>query len=154
MNGTSLMDMSTIIPIVLALLLFFGSVVSAINTVSKKNRQIDLVFSLVNVVDTLTQTGVITKENFKRSVGILRSSLPVNFYVCITDVNDDQYNNCILRADKTSTNVTKSPQDIISTLKTRSYLSFAFPVTYQVVDKNGIPFNEVKKVLVIVWQGE
>ena len=152
MKGTSLMDMTIIVPIILALLLFFGSVVSAINTVSEKNRKIDLVFSLVNVVDTLTQAGVITQKNFGESVALLQKTLSSGFYVCITDVNDEEYEDCELVASKEEGNIEeRRPQEIINTLHNKDYVSFAFPVTVQ-EEKDGIPFNEVKKALVVVWE--
>ncbi len=154
MRGTSLMDMTTLVPIVLALLLFFGSVVSAINTVSEKNRKIDLVFSLVNVVDTLTQAGVITQDNFEDAVELLQNTLPNGFYVCVTEVDDDQYNDCIYSASKErGTGETRRPEEVLLSLKNRDYVSFSFPVTVQ-EDRGGVPFNDVKKMLVIVWEGE
>ena len=152
MKGTSLMDMGTIVPIVLALLLFFGSVVSAVNTVNKKNRKIDLVFSLVNVVDTLTQTGVVEENSLEQAVELLRNTLPASFYVCITDVNDDNYTQCTLKASKENgTGEKRDPDYVINHLNT-DYLAFTFPVSYQ-VEKDGVPYNEVNKMLVIVWQG-
>ena len=149
MKGIALMEMSTIVPVVLALLLFFGSVVSAINTVNEKNAKIDMVFSLVQIVDRLTEAGVITEERFHSVVEILRSSMPVNFYVCVTDIRDTDYSRCSLEGSK--------PEGIGSAEEAErraagDYISATFPVTVQ-VDRDGVPFNEVKKILVMVWEG-
>lgn len=140
------MEMSTIVPIVLALLIFFGSVVSALNTVASKNEKIDLVFSLVQIVDRITETGVVTQKNFNDSIASLKGSLPVHFYVCITRVGDEDYSSCGLKSDDSTT------PDQIFQKHSQDLISATFPITYQTT-KDGVPFNEVNKVLVMVWKG-
>lgn len=155
MKGIAVMEMGTIIPIVLALLIFFGSLVSAMNTVNQKNRRIDLVFSLIQIVDRVTEAGVITKKNFNEVQSVLKETIPVNYYICVTTYDDDQYSRCGtgrgLVAAKQDDLKYKSPQQIVGSLS-GEYVSAAFPVTYQVT-KDGVPFNEVNRMLVIVWQG-
>ena len=153
MKGVSVMEMGTIIPIVLALLLFFGSVVSALNTVEKKNKQIDLVMSLVQVVDRITETGVLTKEQFDEATDVLKETLPANFFVCVTSYDDSTYRNCTMKKAKPDSWSTYTPQTLVTRLRNRDLISAAFPVTVQ-VNVNGVPFNEVKRMLVIVWEGE
>ncbi len=152
MKGISVMEMSTIVPIVLALLVFFGSVVSALNTVEKKNRQIDLVLSLIQIVDRTTEAGVLTKPRFHEAMNVVRQTLPVNFYVCVTRYNDSTYNQCELWDAKTSEYNYPSPNSVVNKLRNVDYISVAFPVTYQ-IEMGGVPFNEINRMLVIVWEG-
>ncbi len=149
------MEMGTIIPIVLALLIFFGSLVSAMNIVNQKNKRIDLVFSLIQIVDRVTEAGVITKNNFNEVQSVLKQTIPVNYYICITTYDDDLYTRCGngngLVAAKQDDLKYESPQNVIKSIS-EEYVSAAFPVTYQVM-RGKVPFNEVNRMLVIVWQG-
>ncbi len=120
----SLIDMGAIIPIVMALLLFFGTLVYTINTIEEKNKKMELLFALFEVSNMLTEKGVVTDEWIEKVKETLE--------------NDD-YEFCIEKRGE-NTCEARSP----------TYISLEFPVSFQ-TNKDGIPFNEIRVLKVVVW---
>lgn len=146
MRGIALPEVMTIIPVVLALMIFFGSMVSALNKVAEKNSRTEMALTLVWIVDRLTESGVLSDERWDELESLLKENTPMNFFICLSDIRGLGCKKVIAKGTDAS-DIGSAVKDIRG-----DYITATFPVSYQ-INKDGIPFNEVKKITVIVWQG-
>jgi len=146
MRGVALPEVMTIIPVVLALLIFFSSMVTALNKVTEKNKKTELTLTLVWIVDRLTESGVLSDERWDEIEELLKDNTTSNFFVCLSEVEGGS---CLRTMGKgvDATNI----GGVVGKIK-GDYVTATFPVSYQ-INKGGVPFNDVKKITVIVWQG-
>jgi len=69
----ALSDVPTIVPIVFALVLFFSSVVWAVNRVNSLNDDIRMSLDAIRVAETFTQTAYLTLQSFQDFCDIART---------------------------------------------------------------------------------
>ncbi len=149
---SALEDVPVIVPIVVALLLFFSSLNFALDRVSKANNQIDLTLKALELADVFTQGTIITQNGFNASCEVAKTSFPgFGFVVAIMDIDAS------IRA--------RDPQQMYSSLKSKSPRCFtepapgkkqtvivkAVPVVSQEIE-GGIPVNKLKKMVVMIWK--
>ncbi len=87
MLGQSLMDVGSVIPVVVAVMIFLGAMATALNTINERNEVIDLAVAMAKIVDTITRENVITKKGFGEAVTLLEATEDVSFHVSITCEN-------------------------------------------------------------------
>ncbi len=142
MRGISIVETFTILPVVIAVIMFFLSISVALNIVDEKNRKIDMVMSMLELVDKVSSFMPLDEEKIEDMRKILEGSISTQFVVCIKDVDKrsceyEIYSTLNYEAVKRSKDLDK--------------LAYVFPVAFQ-IKKDDIPFNEVKEMVVIVWQ--
>jgi len=152
-------DVPMIVPIVLALLIFFGALSWATGVVNKTNERVDTILALIRVADAFTQWGVITDQTWDESCDAIRTKeQDVGFVACLVgpgnvkDVLED------LRTPGGGLNPYACPSlsctspgvDRYLPRRTSYVLVRYFPVTYQ-VDMGGSVRNDVNFLVVAVW---
>ena len=143
----ALSDVPTIVPIVFALVLFFSSVVWAINRVNSLNDDIQMSLDAIRVAETFTQTAYLTLQSFQDFCDIARTQfgsqpfvvavLPMDTYKQISRGDPriflaEVYNSAQMRCPR-------SVPDLSSVLgRAPKVLVSAFPV---LVQKGTLPRN-------------
>ena len=144
MRGEAIEDIPVIIPVVLALVIFFGSLSWTVTRMGDVDAYVDVSVKLLEIADVFVQQGVITDAVFSSYCDVAKNSFPgYGFIVAVVSMNTD-----IEDALKCSTTLCCST----GTIPVRKrVLVRAFPVTYQ-MDVGGTPFNEVYKMVVATWR--
>lgn len=155
----ALTDVSTIIPIVLALVLFFSSVVWAINRVNSLNDDIQMSLDAIRIAETFTQTSYLTRQSFLDfcdvavtqfgSQPFVAAVLPMNEYRKVPRGDPKSFLTRVY--DKAQM---KCPRNLnVSTTlgKASKVLVNAFPVLVQ-EQGGGTPRNELYVMVVGLWR--
>ena len=141
-----------IVPIAASLILFFGALAWAINTVNHTNSAVDMDLSLLQVADSFAQQGIITLDNFKTTCDRVRGSQESVFFVVA--LSDDgktpppPINNIFRNTPQNDpvnlvcTNATIQPR------QGQHVIVKVFPVTFQ---GNGSACNKLMFMWVVVW---
>ncbi len=156
MKGAALSDVPTIVPIVLSLVLFFSSVVWAINRVNDVNDDIQLALDSVRLAETFTQTAYVTPDLWGKFCTAAKTQFPGRFFVAtITtfeewkNVNDPQD---WLLSGGTSQFFCSNVPSGWSGKNARRVVINAFPILVQ--EPGGeIPKNDLRVLVVGIWQG-
>ncbi|HID09232.1 TPA: hypothetical protein EYP13_03305, partial [Candidatus Micrarchaeota archaeon] len=69
---SALEDVPMVVPIALALILFFSSLSWAINTVNSVNRRVDMTLAMIRIADVFAQWGVLTDETWDTSCNVIK----------------------------------------------------------------------------------
>ncbi len=147
---SALEDVPMIVPIAASLILFFGALAWAVNTVNSTNSAVDLDLSLLQVADSFAQQGIITPDNFKATCERVRGSQEsVYFVVVLSDSGTapppairDLYNTIPRNSSKVCTNASVHPRP------GQHVIVRVFPVTYQ---EHGSACNRLWFLWVVVW---
>jgi len=142
----ALEDVSIVVPIAVAIILFFAALAWAISTVQKTNGSTDLTLKLIDIADVFTSPGVLTKSAFSQLCG---SAMTIA----------SGYGFCAYITSPTSPTPLRSASGAAlhcgacdSIPKHVTVLSRAFPIPLQ-TQYNGLPYNDVNLLVVAVWQG-
>lgn len=148
-----------IVPIALALILFFSSLSWAVNIVNSVNRRVDMTIAAIRVADVFAQWGVLADDTWELSCNAIKDKekavyfsaylvKPENLDASLKDLggrNPRTNNSNVLKSCMSAS--FKSPATL-----TDVYVRF-FPVTYQNV-VNGMVNNEVFFLVVRTWPKE
>lgn len=145
---SALEDVPMVIPIALALILFFSSLTWAINTVNSVNRRVDTTVATIRVADAFAQWGVLTGDTWDLSCKVIRDqekSVYFSAHLVKPDDLEDFLNSFSDRFDLKSCESVASRKPGGSSV----YVRF-FPVTYQEL-RNGVVENKVYFLVVRTW---
>ena len=160
MRGYSaLEDVPMIVPIALALILFFSSLSWAVNTVNSVNRRVDMTIAAIRVADVFAQWGVLTDDTWELSCNAIRDKEKAVYFSAhlVKPENLDVF----LRGLKGQNPAPNNPHVLKSCMSaslkapnkfTDVYVRF-FPITYQNV-VNGMVDNGVFFLVVRTWPKE
>ena len=158
MRGAALSDVPTIVPIVLSLVLFFSSVVWAINRVNDVNGDIQLALDSVRLAETFTQTAYVTPDLWNKFCDAAKTQFPGRrFLVAITTFDEwkDVKNPVTWISGKLG-----NPSGLYVCARgergeierARRIVVHAFPILVQ--EQGGsVPKNELNVLVVGIWQG-
>jgi hypothetical protein len=147
-------DVSIVIPIAVAIILFFSALAWAISTIQKTNADVDLTLKVVDIADIFTGPGVLTDRSFRQSCdSALTLAEGYGFVAYITDPNNpimiDQSNH---RFSSYPGLVCPANPDLTRIPARGKLIIRAFPVPFQ-DSSGGLPRNDVKLLVVAVWKG-
>ncbi len=144
----ALEDVTIVIPIAVAIVLFFSALAWAISTIQDTNSSVDLTLKIVDLADLFTSPGVITQGSFKQACNSAFTTVTgLGFSVYVTSADNPQPCAdvqggwvCTSRSDGSAC----PPQHVTS-------LTRAFPVPLQ-ESRDGLPYNDVNLLVVTVWK--
>jgi len=146
----ALEDVSIIIPIAVAIILFFSALAWAISTIQSTNATVDLSLKIVDLADVFTSPGVLTSKSFDQSCSsALTLANGYGFVVYITSPDNPATLQDVV-AGSVSADVCPNPPPSVP--EHASVLVRAFPIPYQ-TSKDGLPYNDVNLLVVAVWKG-
>jgi hypothetical protein len=150
-------DVPIIIPIAVALIMFFASFGWAIKTVNEANDRVDMTLSLIRVADAFSSQGVINKSLFNNICDSAKSSITDVGFLVFHATDLKKLNNLVKHHLKKGTmpcsyNTSKYPCCTNSkTLSSNRMLVRVFPVTYNSSVGSSVPENNVTYLVVVVW---
>lgn len=154
----ALSDVPTIVPIILALVLFFSSIVWAINRVNSLNDDIQMSLDLIRVAETFTQTAYITHQSFQDFCDVTKTQfgsqpfvvavLPMETYKQISRGDPKSflveiYNRAQMKCPKNISNLSSALS------RASKVLVSAFPVLVQDIT---LPRNDLRVMVVGLWR--
>ncbi|MDN5358541.1 MAG: hypothetical protein PWP76_384 [Candidatus Diapherotrites archaeon] len=149
-------DVPMVVPIALALILFFVALSWATSTVNRTNTEVDLTLALIRVADAFAQWGVLTDSSWDTSCGtVQQKETSVYFYVYLVDPADLDAS---LASFASSISALSAPSNAEKTcvspgarppVRGEDVLIRFFPVTYQ--NSGDVIHNDVKFLVVAVW---
>ena len=143
----TLEDVPVIVPIVLALLIFFGSLSWAIQQTNAVNDSLDLFLGLMGIMEIFTQGNFLTNKDFTTYCNMARDQYPdYGFIVALVDVDTP-----VNRVIESKAGQPRCEHEAQSMKQARNVLVRAVPVVYQEM-RSGIPYNVIKKLVVGVWK--
>ncbi len=154
---SALEDVPVIVPIVIALLLFFGALGYTMDRVNSANESIDLTLKLLELSDLFTQGTIITDDSFSSACQVAETSFPgFGYAVGIVDMDSSPSGNpkdtlriiCLSSPHCVSSNYCSG---FPAGLERKTVIVKEFPVVYQDVGSNP-PINELKKMVVMIWK--
>ncbi len=159
MKGAALSDVPTIVPIVLSLVLFFSSVVWAINRVNDVNDDIQLALDSVRLAETFTQTAYVTPDLWGKFCTAAKTQFPGRFFVATITTFDDWKTVDNPQDWLLNNNNHNSSEFYCSNVPSgwsgknaRRVVINAFPILVQ--EQGGeIPKNDLRVLVVGIWQG-
>ncbi len=156
-------DVPMIVPIVLALFVFFGALGWATSAVNRTNSEVDMSLALIRVADAFAQWGVLTDDTWKTSCEAVTTKIQdVGFTVCLT--SPEQVGN-VLNSIK---NDIKSGNQICGGMTYSCASAWSqshpprrgapllvryFPVVFQTSTDTSVR-NDVNFMVVVVWPRE
>lgn len=153
-------DVPMVIPIALALILFFSALSWATSTVNRTNSRIDTTLALIRVADAFSQWGVLTDSAWDKSCDSLRQrEKDVYFFAYLVEPNNLQDS---VRSLSAGDPVNLNPSHVFNGKRCISdafslpkrgtpLLVRYFPVTYQRDTASGSVENVVRFLVVVVW---
>ncbi len=140
-----------VVPVAIALILFFGALSWATSHVNAVNQQVDLALALLRVADSFAQPGVVTESSFDQSCSAVKGSeTSVNFAVCL--VSPDNLANYLKGISSGSSGGSCVKKCYTASIPRRlpGMITNYFPVSYQ-VSSGSLPENDVYFLVVTVW---
>lgn len=161
---SALEDVPMIVPIALALIIFFASLSWAINTVNSTNRRVDMTLAIIRVADAFAQWGVLTEDTWNQSCNAIKDkekSIYFLAYLVEPDDLDDSLRSLRYNDKLAPNSVNVHAYDnkrcnsvplVVPKKVTDVYVRF-FPITYQ-IQNNGVVENDVLFLVVVTWPKE
>lgn len=150
----ALEDVSIVIPMAVAIILFFSALAWAISTIQETNASVDLTLKAVDLADLFTSPGVVTAGSFKDacdSAFTLASGYGFLVYVTSPDKPVTLED---VRNGSTPSLMCPNSGSPINIPSHTSVITRAFPIPYQSSSgTGGLPYNDVNLLVVTVWKG-
>lgn len=144
----ALEDVPMIIPIALALILFFSSLAWAINTVNSVNRRVDTTIATIRVADAFAQWGMLTGDSWDMSCNVIKDQEKAVYFSAHL-VRPDELDD-FLRSFDDDLDVKRCESLHLQRPRGSDVYVRFFPVTYQEPD-GGVVENKVYFLVVRTW---
>ena len=144
----ALEDVSIVVPMAVAIVLFFAALAWALNTIQGTNTSVDLTLKIVDLADVFTSPGVVTAESFDQSCKSATALMSgYGYLVYITSPDSPKSIGDAFSGGPICSSVLSADQ----IPKHATVVTRAFPIPFQTT-RNGLPFNEVNLLVVSVWR--
>lgn len=152
----ALEDVSIVVPMAVAIILFFSALAWAISTIQDTNASVDLTLKAVDIADVFASPGVITKSSFDQACTSAETLASGYHFVAYLTNPDNPITLEDIRGGTYPTLMCPNPATTLFSPnqipKNRTVLVRAFPIPFQ-ESGSALPYNDVNLLVVVVWQG-
>lgn len=145
----ALEDVPMVVPITLALIVFFSSLTWAIDTVNSTNRRVDMTVATIRISDAFAQWGILTDKEWDLSCNIIKDK-EKGIYFSVYLVSPEDLDSFLKKGEAVDLKRCEAPSAETPSKHNKLYVRF-FPITYQSKSGADIVDNNVCFLVVMVW---